>query len=436
MWLLLVALCLAQGLGSAVPCMGASHDNPEQFMDISQIIHFHGYRSEEHQVLTDDGYFLTVNRIPGGREEAGSRGGHSSPRGSPRQKEGCDWSPHCEEREQEEIMTQRAPAPGEGGPWWLLPQSKPPALGQGFLTAQGQGWTQVTCAVQHGLVLDGSNWVSSFPNSSLGFILADAGYDVWIGNSRGSSWSRRHLNFSVDQEEFWDFRLGEWMHLAFLAGYEEFNREKLLTQPGDLHSKQDTLKDSPSDRTLRTLHLLCLNPELGQLPHCYAALLWVPRDGQLQTPAQTSGLCWGKDPHGCASPMTAKTGEFKQFDYGEKNKEKYNQTSTPFYRIEDMMVPTALWSGGEDWVNPPPETQRLLPRITNVVHHEHFPDWNHWYHIWGLDAPQRLYRQMVALMEQNPRTVHVLPWDGEATRSHILRITGFCTRIVTLLSPP
>ena len=34
MWLLLVTLCLAQGLGGAVPCMGASHDNPEQFMDI------------------------------------------------------------------------------------------------------------------------------------------------------------------------------------------------------------------------------------------------------------------------------------------------------------------------------------------------------------------------------------------------------------------
>ena len=67
-----------------------------------------------------------------------------------------------------------------------------------------------------------------------------------------------------------------------------------------------------------------------------------------------------------------------------------------------MMVPAALWSGGEDWVTSTAETQRLLSRITNIVHHEHFPDWNHWDHIWGLAAPQRLYRQMVALMEQNP----------------------------------
>lgn len=34
MWLLLVALCLAQGLGNAIPRTGASHDNPEQFMNI------------------------------------------------------------------------------------------------------------------------------------------------------------------------------------------------------------------------------------------------------------------------------------------------------------------------------------------------------------------------------------------------------------------
>ncbi|XP_075010151.1 lipase member M-like [Calonectris borealis] len=394
MWLLLVALCLAQGLGDALLCMGASRVNPEQFMNIGQIIRFHGYRSEEHQVLTDDGYFLTVNRIPGGREEAGSRG------------------------------------------------SRLPVL------------------LQHGFILDGSNWVSNFPNNSLGFILADAGYDVWIGNSRGNSWSRRHLNLSVDQEEFWDFSFHEMAmyDLPAMVGFilRQTGQEKLFYVGHAQGSALGLIAFSSMPQLAEKIKMFFVVGPLYTFRSAkgpVASILYFPeamikvifgrKEAALLAREPRAALaracsCWLLDRH-CADGLfliggfnqknlntsrtdvylshfpdytstknylhwaqTAKTGEFKQFDYGEKNQEKYNQTSPPFYRIEDMTVPTALWSGGEDWVTSTAETQRLLRRITNLVHHEHFPDWTHWDHIWGLDAPQRMYRQIIALMEQDP----------------------------------
>jgi hypothetical protein len=49
------------------------------------------------------------------------------------------------------------------------------------------------------------DFVSNFANESLGFVLADTGFDVWFGNSRGNAYSLQHKTHSVDSYEFWDF---------------------------------------------------------------------------------------------------------------------------------------------------------------------------------------------------------------------------------------
>nr|CAD7415932.1 unnamed protein product [Timema poppensis] len=42
-------------------------------------------------------------------------------------------------------------------------------------------------------------------NLSQAFILADAGYDVWLGNTRGSTYSKEHVSLQSTDNEFWDF---------------------------------------------------------------------------------------------------------------------------------------------------------------------------------------------------------------------------------------
>ena len=40
---------------------------------------------------------------------------------------------------------------------------------------------------------------------SFGYVLADAGFDLWCGNNRGTRFSRKHISLSILDEKFWDF---------------------------------------------------------------------------------------------------------------------------------------------------------------------------------------------------------------------------------------
>ncbi|XP_024522474.1 triacylglycerol lipase 1-like [Selaginella moellendorffii] len=57
----------------------------------------------------------------------------------------------------------------------------------------------------HGIMQGGDIWVINQPRDSLAFQLADAGYDVFLGNTRTSNFSYGHATLSRSDDDFWDW---------------------------------------------------------------------------------------------------------------------------------------------------------------------------------------------------------------------------------------
>ena len=61
----------------------------------------------------------------------------------------------------------------------------------------------------HGLLSSSDSFITNDEDKALAFVLANRGYDVWLGNNRGNKYGKKHIQYSTEGKAFWDFSFDE-----------------------------------------------------------------------------------------------------------------------------------------------------------------------------------------------------------------------------------
>lgn len=363
--------------------------NPNNELNTLQMIRREGYLAEAHVTLTEDGYLLTMHRIPG--------------------------------------------KPGS------------PAI---FL--------------QHGVLGSSADWVMLGKEKALAYLLANQGYDVWLGNFRGNTYSRAHVSISQEDLKFWDFSWHESgiydlpamityivkLKENFLKAYIGFSMGTTCfyvmasERPQIARLLQSTYSLAPVvfmehvTSPLRYLAPLAddykvifsLFGEGEFLPQNYVVkflskYLCIARYWEERICVNSLFILVGFDraqfnytllpvilnhtPAGTSSKTLIhyaqgiKSGEFKQYNYGAKrNMEVYNSSEPPKYNLSKITMPITLFCGNNDWLSSPIDVMQLSNELPEkpIIYKVPFAKFNHIDFLWAIDAFELVYKKLLDML--------------------------------------
>ncbi|EFN80677.1 lipase 3 [Harpegnathos saltator] len=284
--------------------------------------------------------------------------------------------------------------------------------------------------VMHGLLGCSADWVVTGRNRSLAFLLSDHGYDVWLGNIRGSTNSKNHTELSVQSAKFWDF---SWHEIGI------YDTPAMIDYILDYTGQKQLFYIGFSQGTTQFWVLMSLRPEYNEKIKLMSALAPVAYMGHINGLLKSlsyiayvfkafykytgyfevlsstfmlkgigynfcrknmvtqpicealvyliGGFSNGElnhvdmatymqfSPAGCSFKQLVhyamgvqNPGHFQFYDYGMvSNFKRYNQITPPEYPVHKITAPVSLYIGLNDWLAPPKDVDILSKKLPNVV---------------------------------------------------------------------
>ncbi|XP_047159370.1 triacylglycerol lipase 2-like [Vigna umbellata] len=352
-----------------------------------------GYTCEEHKVTTQDGYILSLQRMPAGR--SGKKA------------------------------------------------DQPPVL------------------LQHGIFSDASTWLVNSPDESLGFILADNGFDVWLANVRGTKYSNGHKSLDTNDQAYWDWswdELADYDLSAFVQYVYNYTGQTMHYAGHSLGTLMAlaALSQGQGLNMLRSASLLCPIAHMNQISSLVtkiAADTFIANDmywlgirefnpngrggaasnfvenicnklnlncSNLMSLVTGPNCCLNSSMTDVSSEPTAtknlihlsqmiKTGKIAKYDYGDEgdNMKHYGQAVPPLYDMTAIPneFPLFVTYGGQDLLSDVNDVQVLL---NDLQHHDgnklvvlFKEDYAHLDFVRAVNANQIIYDPIIAFYKAN-----------------------------------
>ncbi|CAH0547937.1 unnamed protein product [Brassicogethes aeneus] len=289
--------------------------------------------------------------------------------------------------------------------------------------------------LMHGVLAGAESYVMLGPTRSLAFKAAEAGYDVWLPNCRGTTHSRKHKTLDPDgNPSFWDFswhEIGKYDLPAIVDKVMEKSGFQQVTYIG--HSQGGTvvfvMASERPEYKKKLSKVIAMAPAvyLNHFKHPYLKdllinfksyyegftlvnsgenlfytnyndlryfiyafkdlfpdavhTLWNSFNGESEvTDWQQVLEFFGTLPAGSSVKQIAHFAQsfnsksFRQFDYGaKKNLKKYNSASPPKYNVKGMDLPTYIFASKSDVFVDIKDMEDLRDTLPNVKQYHVVP---------------------------------------------------------------
>jgi len=367
----------------------ASGSLPEEDLSTPELIEYWGYPAETHEAKSSDGYVLQLHRIPHGRNQ----------------------------------------------------------------TVKDDDPERPVIFLMHTFLSSSADWVINLPETSLGFILADKGFDVWLGNVRGNRYSRKHETVSPRDRLFWDFSIDEHAGDDFPTMVDyilDTTKQKQLYYVG--HSQGSMIGfagiDQHPDLETKIKVFFALAPltDMAEMKkkHNYIVYFGKKASGWLswfgvrelfpsyRLSRRLIGFICRWVPFMCRFSISAIGGsdskflnktrlpvyvahtpagssmrnfqhflqvidsqKFRKYDHGiRENVKRYGFRSPPEYDLINMRIPTIVFSGSADTMAPPQDVERIVKNLPFMMKHFKLDAYSHMDFVWGKDSGKTIYDEI------------------------------------------